>query len=444
MNKKIAIIGGGAAGLMAAGEAAGLGADVTLFEKNEKLGKKLAITGKGRCNVTNLCNINEFLSNVATNPKFLYSALNYFPPRDCVDFFENLGCKLKIERGKRVFPASDNAFDIVDALKKFVRINNVNVKYSNVENILIDNVVGATLCGRPGDGDLDYRATTQGRPYDKKITGLLAGGKKYDFDAVIICTGGISYPGTGSTGDGYKFARQAGHNIIDLKPSLVPIEIKEKFCADLMGLSLKNIKLYVYENDKKIFEEMGEMVFTHFGISGPLVLSASSHIRDVGTTAPGRPQKNYKISIDLKPALDEEVLDKRILSDFEKYKNKMFKNSLDDLLPKKIIPVFVNILATNIDPEKKINEITRSERAEIVKLLKNFGLTFKKFRPVEEAVITCGGVDVNGIFSNKMESKSVKGLYFAGEIIDVDAYTGGFNLQIAFSTGKLAGKSAAL
>jgi predicted Rossmann fold flavoprotein len=394
---------------MAAGEAARLGADVTLFEKNEKLGKKIAITGKGRCNVTNLCGINEFLSNVATNPKFLYSALNYFTPQDCVDFFENLGAKLKVERGKRVFPASDNAFDIVDALKKFVRINKVNVKFETADKLLI---------------------------HDKKITGLVADGKKYDFGCIIVCTGGISYPGTGSTGDGYKFARQAGHNIIDLKPSLVPIEIKEKFCADLMGLSLKNIKLYVCEGDKKIFEEMGEMLFTHFGISGPLVLSASSHIRD-------DKNKTYTIKLDLKPALSEEQLDKRILSDFEKYKNKMFKNSLDDLLPKKLIPVFVKILEDSINPEKKINEITKTERTELVRLFKNFDMAFKKFRPLEEAVITCGGVDTKEILSNKMESKSVSGLYFAGEIIDVDAYTGGFNLQIAFSTGKLAGKSAA-
>jgi len=408
--KKIAVIGGGAAGLMAAGESARLGAEVTLFEKNEKLGKKLAITGKGRCNVTNLCDINEFLSNVATNPKFLYSALNYFSVRDCMDFFENLGVKLKIERGKRVFPASDNAFDIVDALKKFAKINGVNLKFAKAEKILIEH---------------------------NQVAGLIANGHKYSFDSVIICTGGVSYPGTGSDGDGYKFAKEAGHHIIDLKPSLVPIEIKEKFCADLMGLSLKNIKLYVYENNKKIFEEMGEMLFTHFGISGPLVLSASSHIRKID-------EQNYKIRVDLKPALSEEQLDKRILSDFDKYKNKNFSNSLDDLLPKKLIPVFVGILAdtANINPDKKINEITKTERLEIVKLLKNFDMTVKRFRPIEEAIITCGGVDTKEILSNKMESKLVKGLYFAGEIIDVDAYTGGFNLQIAFATGKLAGKNA--
>jgi len=407
--KKIAVIGGGAAGLMAAGEAARCGADAALFEKNEKLAKKIAITGKGRCNVTNLCDVNEFLSNVATNPKFLYSALNYFSPRDCVDFFENLGVKLKVERGKRVFPASDNAFDIVDALKKFIKTNKVKVIFEKADKILFNG---------------------------GKIAGLVANGKKYDFDAVIICTGGISYPGTGSTGDGYGFAREAGHNIVDLKPSLVPIEIKERFCADLMGLSLKNVKLRVYENGKAIFEEQGEMLFTHFGVSGPLALSASSHIR-------GAANKSYKIALDLKPALSEEQLDRRILADFEKYKNKMFKNSLDDLLPKKLIPVFIGILAGYTDPEKKINEVTKSERAEIVRLLKNFEMSFKKFRPLEEAIVTCGGVDAREILSNKMESKLVGGLFFAGEVIDVDAYTGGFNLQIAFSTGKLAGKTAA-
>ena len=422
---KVAVIGGGAAGLMAAGEAARSGADVTIFEKNEKLCKKVAITGKGRCNLTNFCDINEFLSNVATNPKFLYSALNYFSPQDCMDFFENLGVKLKVERGKRVFPESDNAFDIVDALKKFAKINKVQVKFEKAERILTDG---------------------------NKIAGLIANGREYIFDSVIICTGGMSYPGTGSTGDGYKFAKQTGHNIIDLKPSLVPVEIKEKFSPDLMGLSLKNVRLSVYESVgtpymasdnghdiscpyKKIFEDMGEMIFTHFGISGPLVLSASSHIRNAG-------DKNYALRLDLKPALSEEQLDKRILSDFEKYKNKMFRNSLNDLLPKKFIPVFVKILEEYINPDKKINEITKSERLELVKLFKNFNMTFKKFRPLEEAIITCGGVDAKEILSNRMESKLVKGLYFAGEIIDVDAYTGGFNLQIAFSTGKLAGKCA--
>ena len=395
---------------MAAGEAARLGGDVTLFEKNEKLGKKLAITGKGRCNVTNLCGLEEFLSNVATNPKFLYSALCYFSPRDCMGFFEALGAKLKLERGKRVFPVSDSAFEIVDALKKFIKTNKVKVEHKKAERLIIDG-------GR--------------------IAGLCAGGQKYDFDSVILCTGGMSYPATGSTGDGYKLASEAGHSIIAPKPSLVPLEIKEKFCADLEGLSLKNINLALYENDKKVFFELGELLFTHFGISGPLALSASSHIRDTQS-------KSYRIKLDLKPALSEEQLDKRILSDFDKYKNKMFKNSLDDLLPKKMLPVFVKILEERINPEKKVNEITKAERAKLVGLFKDFALSQKALRPIDEAIITCGGVNTNEIASNKMESKLVGGLFFAGEIIDVDAYTGGFNLQIAFSTGKLAGKNAAL
>jgi predicted Rossmann fold flavoprotein len=418
--KKIAVIGGGAAGLMAAGEAAKSGADVTLFEKNEKLGKKLIITGKGRCNVTNLCDINEFMRNVATNNKFLYSALHYFTPQDCMNFFENLGVKLKVERGNRVFPASDKSFDIIDALKKFAAMNRVKIKFAKVEEILIEN--GAVT-------GLITNAINEMNENDKNNK------NKYVFDCVIICTGGLSYQSTGSDGDGYQFAREAGHTITELKPSLVPLEIREKFCADLMGLSLKNIKLAVYENNKKIFEELGEMLFTHFGVSGPLVLSASSHIRNIG-------EKYYRISLDLKPGLNDEQLDKRILSDFEKYKNKDFKNCLDDLLPKKIIPVFINLLKDIINPEKKVNEITKAERSELVKLFKNFDLSVKKFRPIDEAIITCGGIDTREIYSNKMESKLVNGLYFAGEIIDVDAYTGGFNLQIAFSTGKLAGKSA--
>ena len=409
-NKKIAVIGGGASGLMAAGEAARLGADVMLFEKNEKLGKKLIITGKGRCNVTNLCDIREFMQNVATNNKFLYSAINYFTPQDCIEFFESLGVKLKVERGNRVFPESDKSFDIIDALKKFASVNRVKIKFAKVNKILFEN--GA-------------------------VTGVDAG-VKYKFERVIICTGGMSYKSTGSDGDGYKFARDVGHNIIELKASLVPLEIHESFCADLMGLSLRNIKLAVYENDKKIFEDFGEMLFTHFGVSGPLVLSASSHIKNIGQ----KDEREYKLTLDLKPALSIEQLDRRVLSDFDKYKNKDFKNCLDDLLPKKLIPVFINLLKDIINPEKKVNEITRAERQELVNLFKNFSLSVKKFRPIDEAIITCGGVDTREIHSNRLESKLVSGLYFAGEVLDVDAYTGGFNLQIAFATGKLAGKCA--
>ena len=406
-SKKIAVVGGGAAGLMAAGEAARLGADVTLFEKNEKLGKKLIITGKGRCNVTNLCDIGEFMQNVATNGKFLYSALNYFTPQDCVDFFEGLGAKLKVERGNRVFPESDKSFDIADALKKFAGIGGVKVKFAKVDKILAEG---------------------------GEVTGVAAGSNKYKCDAAIVCTGGLSYKSTGSDGDGYKFAREAGHNIIGLKPSLVPLEVRERWCADLMGLSLRNVTLAVREDSKKIFEELGEMLFTHFGVSGPLVLSASSHIRRLG-------ESDYKLAVDLKPGLSAEQLDRRILGDFEKYKNKDFSNCLDDLLPKKLIAVIVGL--SGIEPGKKVNEVTRGERGGLVRLLKNLELSVSRFRDIDEAIITCGGVDTREISSSRMESKLVRGLYFAGELIDVDAYTGGFNLQIAFATGKLAGKSAA-
>ncbi|MCL2099211.1 MAG: NAD(P)/FAD-dependent oxidoreductase [Oscillospiraceae bacterium] len=408
--KKIAVIGGGAAGLMAAGEAAAHGADVTLFEKNEKLGKKLFITGKGRCNVTNFCDTDEFMQNTANNGRFLYSALNYFAPRDCMDFFEALGTELKIERGNRVFPLSDKSSDIIDALKKFVKTNGAAVKFIKADKITTAN---------------------------GEVTGILCGGVQYAFDRVIICTGGLSYRSTGSNGDGYRFAREAGHRVTALRPSLVPLEIHEKLCADLMGLSLKNIKLTLYENDNKIFEDMGEMLFCHFGVSGPLVLSASAHISDIKT-------KEYKIKLDLKPGLGAGQLDRRILSDFDKYKNKDFKNCLNDLLPKKMIPVFIDLLKDTINPEKKVNEISRAERAGLAALFKNFILSVKKFRPLDEAIITRGGVETAEIYSNKMESKLIGGLFFAGEVIDVDAYTGGFNLQIAFSTGKLAGKTAAL
>lgn len=407
-QKKIAVIGGGAAGLIAAGEAARNGADVMLFEKNERLGKKLVITGKGRCNLTNLCNINEFLENVAVNSRFLYSALNNFSPSDTVKFFEELGVKLKIERGRRVFPVSDKSFDIVDALKKFVSQANVRI---------INERVTGLLAG------------------DKKITGLRTDKKEYAADAVIICTGGVSYPSTGSDGDGYKLAESVGHSIVALRPSLVPIETEEKFCADLMGLSLKNVTVTLYEGEKKIYGEMGEMIFTHFGVSGPIILSLSAHIKKDAAKTP------YAIKIDLKPALSESQLDKRILADFSEYKNKDYKNALNDLLPQKMIPIIIKL--SRIDPEKKVNEITKAERAELVYLLKNFSLTVKKFRPIEEAIITSGGIATKEITPNKMESKLIKGLYFAGEVIDVDAYTGGYNLQIAFSTGRLAGECAA-
>jgi len=405
MSRKIAIIGGGAAGLMAAGTAVGLGADVTLFEKNDRLGKKLAITGKGRCNVTNNCGVDEFLSNVPVNSKFLYTAINNFTPSDTIDFFESLGVKLKTERGNRVFPVSDKAHEIVDAMKKVAKCKIIN---ESVKNLIIT---------------------------DNTVTGLSTNKGNYSFDAVIVCTGGKSYPLTGSTGDGYKFAQQAGIDVTPLRPSLVPIEVAERWCKDLQGLSLKNISLSIVDtqSNKTIFNDFGEMLFTHFGLSGPLILSASSHIRDIDSG-------KYKAVIDLKPALDEKTLDARLVSDFGKYINKNFSNALNDLLPQKMIPVIIAL--TGIDPYKKVNGITHYERTLLLNFMKKLTLTITGFRPIDEAIITSGGVSVKEIDPRTMQAKKIKDLFFAGEIIDVDAYTGGFNLQIAFSTAVTAAKGA--
>jgi len=402
MNKdfarKIGVIGGGAAGMMAAVTAE---ADVTLFEKNPLLGKKLAITGKGRCNITNNCTVDEFLTNIPVNPKFLYTALNAFSPADTMAFFKKLGVPLKTERGNRVFPVSDKASDVVNALKKAV---NCPIIQNTVTEICIEN-------GR--------------------VTGLKTGNKFYAFDAVIVCTGGMSYPLTGSTGDGYKFAQAAGLNVTPLKPSLVPIEVEEKWCRDLQGLSLRNVTIKITDNDKVIYSDFGELLFTHFGLSGPVILSASAYMREI---------KNYKILIDLKSALDEKTLDTRLLSDFTKNINKNFSNALNDLLPQKMIPVIISL--SGIDPYKKVNLITHEERFKLLKLIKSLTLTLKCFRPIEEAIITSGGVDCRELDPKTMQSKKVRGLYFAGEVIDVDGYTGGFNLQIAFSTAVLAARGA--
>ena len=400
--KRIAVIGGGAAGLMAAGTAYRNGAEVILFEKNKKLARKVAITGKGRCNVTNACEENEFLSNVVTNPRFLYSAINAFSTEDTVSFFEEKGVKLKVERGNRVFPVSDRAYDIVDALGSYA--SKVKIVHEAVTSVAAD-----------GDG----------------VKGVEAGGKFYPADAVIICTGGRSYPLTGSDGDGYSFAERLGHTVTPIRPALIPIDTREQY--DLAGLSLKNVTLTLTLNGKKVYSELGEMLFTHTGISGPLVLSASSYMNKA-------PVGDYKISIDLKPALDRGTLDKRLLSDFEKYSHKNFDNALGDLLPIRLIPVVINL--SGIDAKKKVYEITKEERASLLELLKSFTLTPKSFRPIDEAIVTSGGVSVKEIDPRTMESKLVHGLYFAGEVIDVDALTGGFNLQIAFSTGYLAAQSA--
>lgn len=404
--KKIVVIGGGPAGMIAASTASERGFDVTLIEKNHKLGKKLAITGKGRCNITNDCDIEELIENVPTNGKFLYSAFYTFTNDDVISMFNNLGVKTKTERGKRVFPESDKAFDVVKALEKQIKNKKVNILLnSKVEKIISKN---------------------------NKIEKVVLNNKKeIKCDSVVIATGGLSYPLTGSTGDGYKFAISQGHTIVDTKPSLIGIEVQENFVKDLEKLSLRNIEINVFNSKKKkVYNDFGELEFTKFGLDGPIIKSASCRMKD--TT-----KENYTILLDLKPALDEEKLDKRVQKDFQKYTNKKFEKALDDLLPKKLIPIIINL--SEISPDTIVHQISREQRKNLVRLLKNLKFTVKRYRPIDEAIITSGGVKVNEINSSTMESKLVEGLFFAGEVIDIDAYTGGFNLQIAFSTGYLAG-----
>lgn len=402
---KIAVVGGGPAGMMAAGTALLYGADVYIFEQNKFLGKKLAITGKGRCNVTNNSSREEFLENVTKNPRFLYAALNSFDTDDAMRFFESLGVELKTERGKRVYPASDKAKDIVDAMKRYVSA--ATVIHEKVKSVIKN----------PDD------------------TFTVKTDKDYCFDRVIIATGGKSYPLTGSDGSGYRLAMKLGHKVTELVPSLIPIESKSPLCPEMQGLSLKNIAIDIKDkNGKSVYRDFGEMMFAHFGVTGPVILSASSHIRDLKID-------ELTLFIDLKPALDEKTLDARLLSDFSKQNNKDFINSLSSLLPAKMILPFVKL--TGIDARKKVNLITKEERKIILSTLKNFKIPLYRPRPIEEAIITSGGIEVKEINPKDMSSKLVPGLYFAGEIIDVDAYTGGFNLQIAYSTGYLAGKSAA-
>lgn len=401
------IIGGGAAGLTAAVTAADCGKTVVLFEKNPRVGKKILITGKGRCNVTNNCTREEFFENIPTNGRFLYSAFSAFDNYDVMDFFENLGVPLKTERGNRVFPVSDRAEDFVLAFERAIkeRKDRISVKNAAVTKILAEN---------------------------GSVTGVIADGIAYHAPSVLIATGGRSYPKTGSDGDGYRFAKELGHKVTPLRPSLVPMVSEENWCSEAMGLSLKNVTLTLKDtaDNKVMFSEMGEMLFTHFGVSGPLVLSASGHIRKMER---GR----YKLIIDLKPALDEKTLDARIQRDFAENSNCDFRNALGKLLPAKIIPVIVRL--SGIDGSKKVNQISRKERLELMHLLKNLPVTVKDFRSIDEAIVTGGGVCINEINPKTMESKLIKGLYFAGEVIDVDGYTGGFNLQIAFSTGHAAG-----
>jgi predicted Rossmann fold flavoprotein len=409
MAVTIAVIGGGAAGLMAAIHAARLGADVTVFEKNERCGRKLRITGKGRCNVTNHCTRDVFFANITGNARFLFSAWDRFGAEDTEAFFEELGVPLKVERGNRVFPVSDKATDIVDALVRECRKSGVNITNTTVVDLLLDG-------GR--------------------VRGVRTSRGEMQFDAVIVATGGVSYPLTGSTGDGYRFATAVGHTVVTPTASLVPLVEDGNFCAGVQGLSLRNVRLSVHDavKNKTVFEDFGEMLFTHYGLSGPLVLSASAHLTDV---SPGR----YTLFIDLKPALDEKTLDARLLSDFKKYQNRDFLNALSDLLPQKLIAPLVRL--SGIDARKKVNAITREERFALLALLKGLPVKVRGFRPIAEAIITKGGVALNEISPRTMASKKAQGLYFAGEVLDLDAYTGGFNLQIAFSTAVLAGESAA-
>lgn len=408
---KVLVIGGGAAGLTAAITAAKNGCDTVLLERNEKVGRKIMITGKGRCNVTNDCSeLNALIAAVPVNGRFLYSAFSRFMPQDTMNFFENERVPLKTERGNRVFPESDRASDIVDALFFAAKRAGVDIVCGRAEELIIEDgaVKGA----------------------------VLQSGERIYAERVIVATGGKSYPQTGSTGDGYRLAAAAGHTVIDPKPSLVPLEAHEGFCSRLQGLSLRNVAISVEDTKtkKQIYSDFGEMIFTHFGVSGPMILSASSHMRQMER---GR----YKIIIDLKPALSEQQLDARVLRDFSENNNRNFINALNFLLPKKLVPVIVSL--SGIPMDTKVNSVTREQRARLVNLLKHFTVTVTDFRPIEEAIITSGGVKTSEIDPKTMQSKLTEGLYFAGEVIDVDAYTGGFNLQIAFSTGHLAGESAA-
>ena len=403
--KKIAVIGGGAAGMLAAGYAANLGASVTLFERNTLLGKKLGITGKGRCNVTNNCTPEEFIKNITANGKFLYSAINRFSSADTMAFFEGLGVPLKTERGNRVFPVSDNAVDIVLALKKFCLQNGVRI--------------------------VTERVTDWIKNEDALIGVVTEKQRHLGFDAFILCTGGVSYPVTGSTGDGYTLAQSVGHTIKPPVPSLVGLTSDSEICAASMGLALKNVAVSVTDTVKKkvIYKDFGEMLFCHFGVSGPMILSASAHLRPME-------RHRYQLAIDLKPALDMQTLDKRLLSDFEKNKNRNFINAFDALLPAKLREPFIKL--TGIAPDKKINTITAEERRRVASLIKALPVSVTGFRPITEAIVTSGGVSVKEIEPQTMRSKKCPNLYFAGEVMDLDAYTGGFNLQIAFATAHAA------
>ena len=407
--KTVAVIGGGPAGIMAAIKSAEGGAKVTLFEKNSRLGRKLSITGKGRCNLTNTADIAEVVKNIPGNGKFLYSALKNFSTADTINFFESLGLKTKVERGGRVFPQSDKASEVIEVLEKKLALLDVEIKFdSKVTKIFAE---------------------------DKKVTGLEVGGEIFKFDKVILATGGASYPATGSTGDGFKLAKNLGHTVTEILPALVPLEVEEDFVKDLQGLSLKNVSVTLFADGKKITDIFGEMLFTHFGISGPIILTLSRTVAKLLAE-----KKFVELQINLKPALTAEQLDARILRDFEKFKKKSAKNSLVELLPHKLIEVILDL--SFIDAEKKVTEITKAERQRLLKNLRGLPLTITKTRPLVEAIVTAGGVSVKEINPKTMESKIISGLYIVGEVLDVDGFTGGFNLQAAWAMGNIAGISA--
>ncbi len=402
---RVVVVGAGAAGLVAAGKASER-ADVTLIEKNERVGMKIGITGKGRCNLTNNADISDFIGQYPRNGRFLYSALYNFTNRDIINLIERFGVKTTVERGGRVFPESGRATDVAEALRKYALSHGATLTHASVKSLITENC---------------------------KVKGVRTNKGKISADKVIICTGGKSYPRTGSTGDGYAFAEEVGHTIVMPKASLIPLITEEKWVRDVMGLSLRNVRVTAYDGkNRKVFSDFGEMLFTHFGVSGPIILSMSAYLKNIGA-------EKYKISIDLKPALDTEKLTARVMRDFEKYSRKKLINALDDLLPKALIPIVVK--QSGVPDSRNISEITRTERTAVVNTLKNLTLMAVGTRPVEEAIVTSGGVSVKEINPSTMESKLVKGLYFAGEVIDVDGYTGGYNLQAAFSTGYLAGES---
>lgn len=421
---RVIVAGGGAAGMMAACSAAQAGHQVTLFEKNEKLGKKIYITGKGRCNLTNTADKEQFFQNIVTNSKFLYSSIYQFAHQEMIDFLEEHGCPVKVERGGRVFPVSDHAYDVTDALRRAMKELGVRICLkSEIKKLLTEEITEDT--GKA----------------DRKIQGvMLSNGKKVEADAVVLACGGLSYPSTGSDGAGYSLAAQAGHGLNPCRPALVPLEVKESWCKKLQGLSLKNVEISLYMGKKQIYKGFGEMLFTHFGVSGPLILSASSYyVKECYNNNGCYDNNTCNLYLDLKPAMEEEKLDKRLLRDFEENRHKVFKNALSGLFPTKLIPVMVEL--SGIDGDKKVYDITREERLSFVKLIKRLPMTITGTRGFAEAIITQGGIPVSEVNPSSMESKLCRGLYLAGEMLDVDALTGGFNLQIAWSTGYLAGTS---